>query len=167
MGKQINFYATKRDMKEILNFAEVLELVVIPELVKIDKDGDPELPKITPPTQINLDDIEYYCYFFPTNLPVVEAFYGEVPSNSKFGKLMSVASPVIEFKVCKEENNILKQGRLYFDYDKEDKFYPLIFKKYNALVRYIRTWYREDKSRHYIGPDTLEEVRKGTLNLKT
>jgi|SRR5215207_902196 len=161
MGQQVGFYAIGKDHTELLRFAENIDLLVIPELIRTDTEVEPVRP-----TQFQVPNGKAFFYLLPSAFDITEVFYGELPDNPTRSKLISYASPVIQFKPCHHDSDgRVFDGRMYLNTDPSDPRYSVVHEKYKDLARSIRRWAKTDQFGFYVGPYTAELAQDGHIRL--
>jgi hypothetical protein len=160
MGKQIVFYAIEQDYSDLLTFLQDNGLRALPEIIQTDTEIESVLLD-----QFRIPDSQEFFYLLPDTLSDTEAIYVEMAKNPSLSKLTTYGSPVIEFVPCKYRNNQVYEGRFYWELDSNDRFYPIILKKYNKIVRYIRKWEQTDQFGFYVAPHTANLAKKEKIHL--
>lgn len=160
MGKQVVFFANYQDTKELLSFCEQEGLVGIFAVIPTD-----QITQTFLPTQL----IEYlktdFVYLMPNEINPVEALYEEFHEDATQSGIDYSNSPVFEFTPSRIEDQLIFDGRIYFDLNPEDQFYTIINKKFNKIASYIKKWEKTDQFGFYVGPETAKQAKSGNIEL--
>lgn len=171
MGKQINFYMDRVDEKEFIGFVKNkfnLRIIIgqrhpTAQLVEL-KDSD------------SLDDLssktDIMIYLVNIDITRFDDVRVEFIQNTKDYFVEIMNSFIIEYSREVEKYGGINYGRIYIPTD-QWKYHKLdktkikqMTKWYNQLERWIKKRYKKiPNDFRYVGPHTLEEVKKGKLKL--
>lgn len=162
MGLQIGFYAIGEDHWSLLEFAQKIDLVAIPAAIDT---GEPVQP--VPPMAFAIAGGQQSdpFYLLPGTLRPQDVLYERVTATPSRSKVMTDASPVIQFKPSPYAGDQVYNGRCYFGMSREYIHYDLARTMYDKLARQIRKWARTDRHRFYVGPYTAKQAHAGQIRL--
>jgi|GEM_PF-1657626 len=160
MGTQIGFYAIEKDHATLLELADRVGFVALPELIP-----NESKPRATRPTLFELPGEHGRFYLLPDDLALVEAFYGQTHYDPSQAALLSQTSPVIEFSLSTRKGDEVYPGRLYLGLARDATLYPIVRKKFDSLVREVRKWAKTGQFNFYVGPYTAELSQAGRVRL--
>jgi hypothetical protein len=165
MGQQTGFFAVEEDLRLLLDHAQRAGMLALPSIVPTetyDTDGISGVP----PLEYRGASESGAFYLVPESMPIVEAFYHELPGDPSGSMLASQVSPVIQVVPSQIRDGELSNGRIYFGLAQADRRYPVAHKAYERLTRFLREWDKTDQFRFHVGPRTAELAREGRIRLK-
>lgn len=129
MGRQVNFYASRRDTLEFQSFAKSVGLRVFPLLTTQFTSGghDP-----------NEDNLEAAPGAYLSPIPREQLHpYGDPPI-----RISGATDPLIQFIRSYYDAPYLVSGRIWYE-PEDDEFGPIVRPHFNRLARWIRKHWRK------------------------
>lgn len=159
MGRQVRIYATKEDIKIFMQFADSIDLVVIPEYIKTRSKFSTHSPK-------NIrwnNDFGSMIYLMPIEFGRKSIIYYKFSENEK--RIDASDTPVIEYNFRMLMHDIYTDGRIYLhtrnSFDREQNEFKLATKRYGQLKRFLNKWDRTDLFNIRVGPEASELISRG------
>ncbi len=159
MGKQIEFYMTYNDE---LTFLDALGAESVSLIYNTFKDpGKMRLDSLDPvgrhPYDANLSLLNVLL-----DCRLVYRFVEGVPLYT----VDLLESEVVQFNRCVVTKTWLKNGRLWYEESTRTGKKRLEFSRWaESVLGWIRTSYKAGEDGRYVGPDALEQAKKGALAL--